>query len=1236
KHANVSLHHVVPYEELESDEFNRISKIAKKIKVSLKQKPKIKVSLKKPKLKVSLKKPKLKVQLKSKLKSQLRSKQIKDAFQNTQDKKQKAKMLINELNTKIRIKETQTAIKNFVSNATILPTYHNQFNMRMFLEQSDPIASEYLTEKLKKLKNLKASVYLKVELSRDIVNAEGRLTREHKSASFPTGIPKLILNRYETHDVLSRCLDRFENDLEKAENGSDWKFERIISVMLGVIRTKSIVGSAWFELTGELENLKNRQAIVNPVNNDNKCFMWAIVCALFSVKSKKNKGRISQYRNDQINSLKWDGITFPMTLDQIPLLEKLNNISMGVFVYDADADQTRSDYVFVKEYGSPDYWSIQANGGKHINLLLMHNPDKKDESHFAWINNMSALFNYTNKHKCASFICDNCTKKLTTQQAYNNHISLGKCDGSLLVKEIFPEEDDDMIQFRNHKHKERNPVAIYMDFEAILTKILQVLPKNSDSESFTREFNKHIACGIGFMVVTELKGIDTKSFVFRGWDCMVLLFNKLKKLRYEIMERLQVNEPMVLTEQEQIEFEQSTHCHICQQAYTSINDKKNKKVRDHDHNTGVYRGSAHSNCNINYHNGRYKIPIFIHNLKGYDSHLIIKALENQFQKISCIPLNPEKYLSMTMGGFQFMDSCSHLSSSLEKLAENLKKGGMQQFKHTSNYVSTLTNDPIEHLTLMNLITQKGEYPYSYFDSFERFDETQLPPIESFTNDLTRKKCKPMEYEFAHSVWKAFKCKTLGDYHDLYLRTDVLLLADVFENYRNIALKNFQLDPTYYVSLPSYAWDAMLWMTKVNIQLLTDKQSEMFYMIEKSIRGGISLICNREATANHPLMVDTFIADEPIELDPNVEPYQHVPPPIYDPSREQSHLLYLDANNLYGWAMSQVLPLGNYKWEDPTTSSLEQILALADDAPRGMFVEIDGYTPDPLHDEQADYPFPVESLIVTDDMLSKYSTNVLMNRKRSLCKDETEEIKLIRNPVKKLIPNQFPKRRYVCHYRNLKLYVQLGFVVTKVHRIISFDQSKWLEKYISCCTELRKKGTTEFEKDFFKLMINAVFGKTMESVRNRIQFDIVTTTQQEQKNTLDKITSSKLFKDARIFNENTIGVERFHTSVTLNKPISIGFSILDLSKLHMLDFHYNTMRKTFGDRCKLLMTDTDSLFYQIFTEDLYGELNHFKDQLDCSSYPKDHPFYDSTNDRILGKFKDEAKGLSITQFCGLKA
>ena len=293
-------------------------------------------------------------------------------------------------------------------------------------------------------------------------------------------------------------------------------------------------------------------------------------------------------------------------------------------------------------------------------------------------------------------------------------------------------------------------------------------------------------------------------------------------------------------------------------------------------------------------------------------------------------------------------------------------------------------------------------------------------------------------------------KNLEDYHNLY---DVLLLTDVFENFRDICIKNYKLDPAHYYTAPGLAWDAALKLTEVKLELLSDL--DMLLMVEKGIRGGISMISNHYEKANKNYMGKSFKEKEP-----------------------SIYIIYLDANNLFGWAMSKPLPTRGFKWMKVSELETWEMYS--------CILEVDLEYPRSLHDLHNDYPLAPEQIEV--------------------------------NKVDKLIPNLWNKKKYVIHYENIKQYLSSGLKLTHIHRGIKFEESQWLEKYIARNTELRTVATNEFEKDFFQLMNNSVFGKTMENIRNRVDIKLM-----NDKKQAEELSPKPNFNHCNIFSKDLVAI-----------------------------------------------------------------------------------------------------------------
>ena len=361
-----------------------------------------------------------------------------------------------------------------------------------------------------------------------------------------------------------------------------------------------------------------------------------------------------------------------------------------------------------------------------------------------------------------------------------------------------------------------------------------------------------------------------------------------------------------------------------------------------------------------------------------------------------------------------------------------------------------------------------------------------------------------------------------------------------------------------------------------------------------MRGGISMVSKRYARANNPLIEG------------------------YNSSKPNTHILYLDANNLYGWAMSQPLPTGGFQWVgDCALAQLAKtITEHPADSREGYILEVDLEYPEELHDVHNAYPLAPERMVVKKEWMSDYQHGLLGTGVE----------------VEKLVPNLYNKNRYVLHYRNLQLYLSLGMRLMKVHRALSFQQSCWMEPYISLNTELRKKATSGFEKDLFKLMNNSVFGKTMENLRKRVNVKLVRAGEDDR---LRRLIASPSYARANIFDDDLAAIQMHKSRLELKRPVYVGMSVLDLSKHLMYDFYYNQLKKQYGEHCQLLYTDTDSLLLEIQTENVYEDMGASVHLYDTSDYPKDHPQYSAANKNVVGKMKDECAGRLIAEYVGLR-
>ena len=807
--------------------------------------------------------------------------------------------------------------------------------------------------------------------------------------------------------------------------------------------------------------------------------------------------------------------------------------------------------------------------GQEINLLMVCEDGIR---HYTAIKSLSRLLSSKNsntKHK--QHFCMNCLQGFTQESSRDQHQVY--CEDNESVRVEMPKQGS-TVEFKDGQNQFRVPFIMYAAFESILEPKDPVEPRSPNpNQPYTNEVNQHTPSGWCVYSKFAYGDVDNPLRLYRGKDSIETFCNYIKgeaRRLYHMFPELPMGP---LTKKQWNKYKKATKCHICYKPFTL----RNPKVRDHCHYTGLYRGPAHSLCNLRYKIPSY-IPVVFHNLSGYDTHLFIRELGGHTPDMEVITKNKEDYISFSIKvpvdsyidkngeekdkliELRFKNSFKLMSSSLDSPTNNLVRGGKKLFGFED--YSELQ---------YGLLIRKGVYPYEYINSWDRFEETQLPPISAFYSNLNMSSISEEDYQHAQRVWKEFEIHNLGDYHDLYLRRDVVLLANVFEAFRDTCLKHYKLDPAHFYTSPG---NTCLKHTGIRLELLTDP--DMLLMFQQGIRGGITQVVRKHASANNKYMGDKF-----------------------DPNEDTTYLQYLDANNLYGWAMSQPLPKRGFKW---TYVNPNEISELASRTDKGYVLEVNVSYPKELHNQHNDLPFMCERMEI--------------------------------NGVEKLVPNLRDKKNYVIHIQALNQALQHRLRLDRIHRVIEFDQLPWLKTYIDFNTQLRTAATNDFEKDFFKLMNNSVFGKTMENIRKHRNIKLVTTEEKYLRTVM-----KPNFKSGVLFGENLMGCEMGKIKVVMNKLVYLGQAILDLSKIVMYELHYNYMVPKYGlEKLKLCYMDTDSLVYDIKTEDFYEDIaNDVEARFDTSGYSKTdfRPLPIGLNKKVTGLMKNELGGKIMTEFMALR-
>ena len=599
-----------------------------------------------------------------------------------------------------------------------------------------------------------------------------------------------------------------ENEMiENLENfnrgGSNWVFEEVLFLEIHFARWNPLRGSGWIALPPALQKKK---ALINMKNEDNMCFKWCLARACNPVQIHPE--RITPQLREQAEELNWEGCKFPMAVNKIKLFESRNpHISVNCFGW---TESRGNGSVFPLKIA-------REEKEIHVDLLLLK---KEFKSHFVLVKNFSRFLSSQVCRNGQRFFCKRCLNSFPRVESLEKHQAL--CNEFEATKIEVP---GGICSFRNFAKMMHLPVVGYADFESILKPTRRAASGEEGSggtAGSTVQTHEHIPCGFAFHLVSPF--LQMEPVVKRAKDETEV---KTEKLPQEFVRELissvkkahlsLPNKKMFpLTDEEWKTFREAAICWLCRKEFGNGNLRK---VRDHCHFSGRFRGAAHSLCNFKFQRPKFT-PVFFHNLQNYDAHLFVRALGtlDEVLSVTCIPNNEEKYISFSLKfelkkerrevaegewkefvvkhEIRFLDSFKLTLAGLSSLVENLPR---EELKETVRFFGEKSN----------LMTRKGVYPYEFMDGFEKFEKRQLPKQTSFFSRLMQEKVSDEDFAHAQRVWKEFECKNMGEFHDLYLLSDVLLLADVMESFRKLCEKHYELDPAHFFTTPGLACNAAM-------------------------------------------------------------------------------------------------------------------------------------------------------------------------------------------------------------------------------------------------------------------------------------------------------------------------------------------------------------------------------------------------------------------------------------------
>ena len=961
---------------------------------------------------------------------------------------------------------------------------------------------------------------------------------------------ELYINLKINHNLTESDIDnidvrsQLEHQIQIQETKeSGWIFDKINSMKISFYKTTELNGTSYVKIP------LRSNAILNIQNNDKYCFIWSILASLHPCENT-HPSRVNNYLQ-YFNELNFQSFDFTngFKCNDVHKFNEINNLSVNIYELNfyQDGDKWKHNLIPIE---------ISKNeSDKVIDLLIYKN-------HYALIKKLHVFLG--DHHK--SFVCRRCLNSYTSENALTNHKE--KCGDDICTIRT---SNESHLYWKKHFHKNPLYFRIIADFEADNEK------DDTKIGNKTTNIYKQKPVLNGYYIISELEDVLESGYYESplSYDNIDWFVKEVIKLENKMTFYFKnTKKEIIMTQEDEEDFKNNNICRFCKKEILS------DKVHDHCHLTGKYRGPSHNVCNINVkQKDSIFIPFAFHNFSNYDCHMFFKKLvdlKKDKVKFEIIPKTNEEYISVRYGCIRFIDSYRFLSESLDKLVKNLDEDDFIILKK-------------EFPDKWQYLNKKPAYPYEYFNSIDDYTK----PVnnlkkEDFLSKLKNDYPEDDEIERTEEVIKLFNIKEGEELTKLYCKTDVILLADVFEKFVKVSTKEYKINPLYCVSLPGYTYQCALKYTDIKLQTLQDK--DLILLIENNIRGGISSV-----------MGDRYVKSE-----------------------EDNSILYIDATNLYGYSMSQMLPYDEIEiWHGHSNKYwnwLDKILNTPDDSEIGYFLEVDLKYPDNIKQKTKYFPFCPENKKIDSNKYNEYMNTI---------KPENY------TKSKKLICDWTDKKKYLIHYRMLKFYVRHGMIVEKIHEIISFKQSKWLESYISFNTQKRNRAKNDFEKDFFKLLVNAAFGKFLENVHNRLGLELI------KKDDIKKIITqqSKLtFNGIQKTYENYYSFTYKKNEIVMDKAIYVGFSILELSKLHMYETYYDKLQPYFGqENLQLHYIDTDGMILSMKSKDIIKDLKNLEDIFDFSNLDKNHKLYSERNKKVIGKFKIETpKNIWIDEFVCLRS
>src|SRR3989454_286052 len=609
------------------------------------------------------------------------------------------------------------------------------------MNQLDTRVNFLLNIALKKQKGIKFNLGFKIKFIKTVDGVETKdsstISEKCVTVTHKSEIKEALKLQKES---LLRQIDRFTN------GGSGLRIHRITRNFINIYKYKPLRARGFIKLP---DKINNKKATINIQNKDDKCFIYCLGRRFDPNPESKNLERVSKHLKKTCCDLGFDKIKIPVTVKDIPKIEKEYNIAINLFGHnDGEIFPILTNKKVVDE-------------NKHIDLLIT---SREDEHHYVWIKNFNKLFSQQTKHHGKKYFCKNCIQCFSSVEVLEKHNP--NCIVLNGTQKIELPKEGSNLEFKSLNKTITVPFVIYADLEALLKPLKKCENIKNDNESYTIKTHEHKTCSYGHKVVCYEDDKYSKPYrMFRGKDAIYNFFEALFEEEKQIDDYMKefYKSKMFLTQDDWKIYNQAKCCYVCKESFTG----ENYKVRDHCHITNKFRGPACNTCNLQM-KLTHTIPVIFHNLRGYDMHLLLQEVGRFKRELTIIPNNMEKYMSFSVGtvkkcynyktkkyedklrfDLRFIDSFQFMSSSLSNLVNDLKQGGMDKFKYMNR----------EFGEFAELLTRKGIYPYSYMNKWSKFDvPTKKLENKHFRNDLTGDEISDKDFMFYKKVCKKLKIK----------------------------------------------------------------------------------------------------------------------------------------------------------------------------------------------------------------------------------------------------------------------------------------------------------------------------------------------------------------------------------------------------------------------------------------------------------------------------------------------